>query len=50
MDQQGDRRQGSNVPPPSGVQPNFYELEEEGWGEVVLGAGFDWRTLELSLL
>ena len=49
VDQQGDGGQGSNLPPQSGVQPNCYELEQEGWGEVVL-AGRDWRTLELSLL
>lgn len=30
VDQQGDRRQGSNLPPQSGVQSHFSELEEEG--------------------
>ena len=36
VDQQGDRRQGSNLPPQSGIPSHFSELEEEGRGVVAL--------------
>ena len=38
VNQQRERRQGSNLNPQNGVHPTFYELGKEGWcGEEVVG-------------